>query len=147
MKSTSANGGRPSTNLVQLASGKTLIASSTRTRTPFLEFTVNEVNALCKCISPIAKATPSKHKRGEATGGEAILSRSASSAVCSAEHTIVFEHQKVFFEHQDKVIFQYFQGHLNNLEVDTLELEVYKPVKGNIKHSKSFYELEVLIQH
>lgn len=85
MKYTSVNGGKPSTNLVSIASEYTLIASSTRTRTPFLEFTVNEVNTLCKCISPIAKATSSKHKRAEPTEKGTILSRSASSAVCSAE--------------------------------------------------------------
>lgn len=85
MKYTSVNGGRPSTNLVLVASRKTLIASSTRTRTPFLEFTVHEVDTLCKCILPIAKTTSSKHKRAEPTEGGAILSRSVSSAACSAE--------------------------------------------------------------
>ncbi|CAD0088160.1 unnamed protein product, partial [Aureobasidium vineae] len=61
-----------------------LIISSTRTRTPFLEFTVHAVDTLCKCIAPVAKAASSKHKRAASTASH-VYARSKSSAACEAE--------------------------------------------------------------
>ncbi|KAH0365754.1 hypothetical protein KCU65_g5854, partial [Aureobasidium melanogenum] len=53
--------------------------SDTRTRTPFMELTVSQVNNACKCISK-----PSKSKRA-ATVDHPVLSKGQSAQSCSVE--------------------------------------------------------------
>ncbi|KAI4853252.1 hypothetical protein E4T44_00957 [Aureobasidium sp. EXF-8845] len=57
--------------------------SDIRTRSPFLEFSQEQVTKLCKCIV----ATPSKPKR-QAVGS--LLEKRATKASCSAEVSIQF---------------------------------------------------------
>lgn len=56
---------------------------SIRTRSPFLEFTPEQVTKLCKCVI----ATPSKPKR-EAT--VPLLEKRQTTASCSAEVSVQF---------------------------------------------------------
>ncbi|KAI4834389.1 hypothetical protein E4T44_08846 [Aureobasidium sp. EXF-8845] len=63
----------------------------TRTRTPFLEFTVSEVNNLCTCISPISNLHPTKHKRGSVDDITPLVKRSTiTTDSCRKEVSLQF---------------------------------------------------------
>ncbi|KAI4853992.1 hypothetical protein E4T44_00483 [Aureobasidium sp. EXF-8845] len=63
---------------------------STRTRTPFLEFTVSEVNNLCTCIAPRSSARPTKHKRTPSIDSSPLAKRSTTSDACRKEMSLQF---------------------------------------------------------
>ncbi|KAI4850993.1 hypothetical protein E4T44_02416 [Aureobasidium sp. EXF-8845] len=62
----------------------------TRTRTPFIEFTVLEVNNLCACIAPISTVKPTKHKRAPVDDFSLPGKRSTTTDACRKETSLQF---------------------------------------------------------
>ncbi|KAI4719389.1 hypothetical protein E4T48_04312 [Aureobasidium sp. EXF-10727] len=62
----------------------------TRTRTPFLEFTVSEVNNLCACIAPESNVKSTKHKRAPLAEPSLLNKRSPTADACRKEMSLQF---------------------------------------------------------
>ncbi|KAI5251243.1 hypothetical protein E4T42_04475 [Aureobasidium subglaciale] len=60
--------------------------SDARTKSPFMEFTPDQVTALCKCITTVS----SKPKRDDDTFDEQRLEKRQTQASCNAEVSIQF---------------------------------------------------------
>ncbi|KAI4719304.1 hypothetical protein E4T48_04416 [Aureobasidium sp. EXF-10727] len=121
---------------------------SPRTASPFMEFSPTQVDALCKCISPIATGGKCKRKRKRSNieeRADAATTRSASS--CSSEpenyiaipevHCIRFDkfvqmrdHQACFYNQQkDDFNFQESLYHIKEGYYDCSE-DCYNQQKG-----------------